>query len=241
MVFCYSLSKSFRNLKVLEDVSFEVKKGEIYGLLGLNGAGKTTILRILSTILLPDSGIVRICGYDILKNSLKIRKNIGVLPAEVNLYQRFTPKELIFIFSRFYEVEESIVLSRISKFAQQLNMQEYINRKIETFSTGMKHKTALLFSFAYRRPILLLDEPTASLDITSAKIVRDFIKNYREEKNSIIICSHNLLEIEDLCDRIGIIHRGRIIVQGTLNQLKRSSNLEKLEDIFINYIGGEEF
>lgn len=241
MVSVDSLGKEFKNLRVLKDVNFECKKGEIFGLLGLNGAGKTTILRILSTTLLPSSGTANICGYDILKNSLEVRKRIGVLPSETTLYQRFTPTELVILFSPFYEIKDNIVLSRLSEFSKSLNMEEYINRRIETFSSGMKHKTSLLFSFVYQMPVLLLDEPTASLDITSAKIVRDFIKNYREEKNSIIICSHNLIEVEELCDRIGIIHKGRIVAQGSFSELKKHSKKEKLEDIFINYIGGEEF
>jgi sodium transport system ATP-binding protein len=241
MIIVENISKKFRDLKVLENINFEVKEGEIFGLLGLNGAGKTTILRILSTTISPSSGTARICGYDILKDSLNVRKIIGVLPSEINLYNRFTPKELIILFSKFYEVKENIVLNQILKFSRELNMEEYINRKIENFSSGMKRKTAILFSFVYNRSVLLLDEPTSSLDITSAKIVRDFIKKFRKEKNSIIICSHNLTEIEDVCDKIGIIHRGKIVVQGKLDELKKISNLEKLEDIFIKYIGEKEF
>lgn len=240
MIKVCNISKKFREITALSDLSFDCNKGEIFGLLGLNGAGKTTTLRILSTILKPDDGSINVLGIDVLKNPLEVRKIIGVLSSDVNLYARLTPYELINFFGKFYNLKEQETKKRIEEIANSLKMEDYLNRRMETFSTGMKRKVNLALCFIHQPPILLLDEPTAGLDIISTKRVREFIKQFKEENRIIILCSHNLVEVEEVCDRIGIIHQGKIIACGTFSELKAQSKEEKLEDIFINLVKEED-
>lgn len=240
MIEVYSLGKKFQDVAALKNISFVCPEGESFGLLGLNGAGKTTCLRILSTILKPTTGEAKICGYDIEKNPQQVRRHIGVLSAEANLYPRFTPQEIVKFSLQSHNIDLQIYQERLKQLADELNMQDYLDRRIETFSTGMKHKVELVLAFIHQPPVLLLDEPTAGLDITSAKLVREFIKEYKKKKHAIVICSHHLQEIEELCDQIAIIHQGEIAEIGTLNQLKTKWQESSLEEIFIKVIQSYE-
>lgn len=240
MIQVNSLSKSFNRFEALRNVNFRCREGTTFGLLGLNGAGKTTCLRILSTILKPSGGQALVCGMDVSQRPDDVRRNIGVLSSGANLYNRLTPKELAELFGTLHKLSRKQIQANMIEIVESLAMQDYVDRRLETFSTGMKHKTALMLAFLHHPPVLLLDEPTAGLDIPSSKTVRKFVTAFKQQHRAILLCSHNLFEIQELCDQIAIIHKGTLLATGTLEELRKMTGQQELEDIFIHLTEGQE-
>jgi sodium transport system ATP-binding protein len=228
-----NLSKRFNDFYALKDISFKSKKGEITALLGLNGAGKTTTLRILSTLIKPTSGSAKILEFDVLKSPLNVKRYIGVLPSEANLPGRFTPFELSKMVKEIYKICSSKFKENFEFLVEELKMGDYIHKRINFFSLGMKQKTSLMLSFLHNPPVLLLDEPTAGLDVVSSVRIREFLKKNKKGK-CVLVSSHHLKELEEFCDKVIIIHEGRIISSEHLNKLK-ALNLS-LEKIFIDKV-----
>jgi sodium transport system ATP-binding protein len=235
-----SLSKQFKKVKAVDEISFTVKDGEIVGLLGENGAGKTTTLRMLATMLKSTGGTAKINGFDIVNEPQKIRGQIGILfGGEVGLYDRLTARENIRYFAKLNGMSKEQTDKTIDKLTKTLEMEEYIDRRVGKFSRGMKQKVAIARSIVHEPSVMLFDEPTAGLDVSAARIVQDFIKKCKEENRSIIFSSHSMSEVEKLCDRIVIIHRGKIIETGTVSELKAKYNDEDMEEIFMRLVGGK--
>ncbi|MCX8074518.1 MAG: ATP-binding cassette domain-containing protein [Clostridia bacterium] len=244
MIKLVNLSKNFGSKEAVSNLNLEIKDGEIFGLLGENGAGKTTTLRMLATMLKPTSGNAIINGYDSVKNDEKVRENIGILfGGETGLYDRLTARENIEYFANLYDMEKSKIKKTIENIVKIFNMSDYIDKRTSIFSKGMKQKTAFARATIHNPSILLLDEPTSGLDITAAKQVHDFIKSYKHENRTIIFSSHSMDEIEKLCDRIAIIHKGKTIEIGTLDEIKKKYNNNNLSDIFSDLIskGGNDY
>jgi sodium transport system ATP-binding protein len=213
----------------LDNVSFNIKKGEIFGLLGPNGAGKTTTLRILSTIYQPTNGIANIMGFDIIKQPGKVRENIGIIPESPGLYDRLTPKETLLYYGRLHGIDDNKIKSRMNSIFIKLEMEEFVNRKNEKLSKGMKQKVVVAGALIHDPPVLLVDEPTSGLDVLSARTVLDFILKSKSEGKTIILSTHIMQIAEELCDRIAILDHGKIISKGKLkNVLKGEKNLESL-------------
>lgn len=238
MIEVTELTKEFKKVKAVDSVSFKVNNGEIIGLLGENGAGKTTTLRMLATMLKPTEGTAKINGYDIKDEPQKVRREIGILfGGEVGLYDRLTARENIEYFAQLNGMSKDEANKSIEKLVENLQMEEYINRRVAEFSRGMKQKVAIARSIVHEPSVILLDEPTAGLDISAAKIVQDFILRCQAENRSIIFSSHYMSEVEKLCDRIVIIHKGKLLEDGTIHDLKSKYNKEYLEDIFTVVVG----
>jgi ABC-type Na+ transport system, ATPase component len=234
-----NLSKQFKDVKALDNVSFSVKEGEIVGLLGENGAGKTTTLRIIATMLKPTSGTVETNGYDIIKEPKLVRKQIGILfGGEVGLYDRLTGRENIRYFANLYGISNEEADRKINELSKELEMEEYIDRRVGKFSRGMKQKIAIARSIVHSPSIMLFDEPSTGLDVSAARTVQDFILNCKGQNKTVLFSSHSMKEVEKLCDRVVIINKGKIIEQGTIDELKIKYKNDDLEEVFVSLIGG---
>lgn len=232
------LSKKFKSSDVfaVDNLSFECRPGEITGLLGENGAGKTTTLRMLSTMIKPTSGSAVICGYDVEKHSSHVRRTIGVLFGGVTgLYDRLTARENILYFAGLNGVSVEIAATRLEELVIMLDMTEYIDRRAGTFSTGMLQKTAIARTLIHDPRVLLLDEPAAGLDMGSSRIIYDAINHYRNQGKTVILSSHDIGIASALCDNAIILHGGRSVAQGTMDEV--ISGFSSLEDAFMEYSG----
>jgi ABC-2 type transport system ATP-binding protein len=211
--------KSREVIKAVDSIDLEIKKGEIFGLIGPNGAGKTTFVKILSTLILPDAGTATIGGYDILRDDAQVRSQIGVLPGEFSrsLYWRLSGKENLKFFSELYDIHDQ---SRIEHLITLFNLQDWEDELLMRYSTGMKHKLALARALLNDPPVLLLDEPTTGIDPQASYEIKKLIKTELKDK-TILWTSHNLYEIEEICDRIAMINKGRILFVGNPEIIKK--------------------
>ena len=228
-------------VKAVDSISFECRPGEVFGLLGANGAGKTTTLRMLSTILAPTSGNAAIMGHDVVANPQGVRKNLGFYSATTALYPRLTTRETIDFFARINQYPADLVKQRVDHLIQRFGLMNYANARIEKLSSGMKQKVSIARTIAHNPSILIFDEPTVGLDVLNALDVLDTISELRDEGKTIIFSTHIMSEAERLCDRIAIIHGGRILACDTLAHLRETTQQHYLEDIFVLYVkAGQE-
>ena len=235
-----NLTKTFRKINAVENVSFEVDQGEIIGLLGENGAGKTTTLRMIATMLKPTSGNAFIDEDNIIDNPNKIREKIGILfGGDVALYDRLTGIENMTYFAKLNGMSDEEAANAVDQISRDLEMVDYIDRPVGKYSRGMKQKVSLARSIIHHPDVMLFDEPTTGLDVMSSKLIHDFILKCKKENKAIVFSSHNMYETEKLCDRIIIIHKGKIVASGTIDQLKKDYQKDNLEELFIECIGGE--
>lgn len=238
MIDVLNLSKTFKKIKAVDNISFKVNNGEIVGLLGENGAGKTTTLRLLATMLKATEGTAKVGGYDISKEASKVRGEIGILfGGEVGLYDRLTARENIKYFAQLNGMTEEEIKKSMDYLIDILDMKEYIDRRVGKFSRGMKQKVAIARSIVHNPSVMFFDEPTAGLDITASRIVQDFIVKCKEKNDAIIFSSHSMQEVERICDRILIIHKGKIIEEGTIQSFKEKYKSDDMEDIFMLLVG----
>jgi len=236
-----NLSKAFKDLKAVDNVSFVVNDGEIVGLLGENGAGKTTTLRTIATMLKPTSGTAIVNGKDIVKNPEEARGEIGILfGGEVGLYDRLTGRENIVYFGELNGMTKQEASKSVDELSKDFQMEEYIDRRCGKFSKGMKQKIAIARSLVHSPKLMLLDEPTSGLDVSATIIVQDFIFKCKKEGKAIVFSSHTMSEVEKLCDRVVIIHKGKLIENETLADLRTKYKDTSLEDIFMNIIGANK-
>tara|TARA_B100001113_G_scaffold222719_1_gene182701 strand:+ start:1322 stop:2167 length:846 start_codon:yes stop_codon:yes gene_type:complete len=225
-----SVRKNFNEVIALDNVSFDIKSGEVVGLVGSNGAGKTTLLRLMSGVYRPSSGSVTL--GDATPVHL-MRDHLGVVPESTGLYSRLTAWENIRYHSRLYGIDDSVSWKRTLKFAQSLDMEENLSRYTKGFSRGMRQKTALLRALAHGPKVLLLDEPTAGLDITSARTVRSLVEQIKQEGGTVVYSTHQLFEAQQVCDRIIIIHNGNVMADGSPEQLINDNGCETLEEAYV--------
>ncbi len=238
------LTKSFHDLQkgeifAVRDISFEVRPGEIFGLLGPNGAGKTTALRILSTVLKPTAGRALVAGIDVAKDPEGVRKHIGFMSNNTGIYDRMTGLELVEYYGRLYGLTEPQLAARIKLINQLLEMgpiQDVLGSKM---STGMKQKVSIARTIVHDPPVLIFDEPTSGLDVLVARNVLQAIQSLKAQGKCIIFSTHIMREVEKLCDRIAIIHRGVILAQGTVKDLASRYGEPDMEELFFRLI--EEF
>lgn len=222
MIETSDLSKQFNNeFWAVDGVTLSVQPGRILALLGQNGAGKTTTVRMLTSLLTPTRGWARVAGYDVMKNPQDVRSNVGVLTEQHGLYMRMSGEEYLDFFGKVYRLDPSTRKSRSSYLLEYFGLAEAARRRSGEYSKGMKQKLALARALMHDPSVLLLDEPTSAMDPESARLVRDEIARLRSTQRTIIICTHNLAEAEALADTIAIIYRGKILLNGTLDELKR--------------------
>ena len=231
-----NLVKHFGNLVALKNITFSVEKGEIFGLIGPNGAGKTTTLRILATLLLPTAGYVRVLNYDVVKESSKIRPLISYLAEDAGTYRNLTGYEYLSIVARIYFRSKADAEEAVEEAVKISGLGERISDKMKIYSKGMKRRIQIARVLMTRPKLAILDEPTVGLDVFHAQYIRRIIKEYASEENSIILSSHNMLEIERLCSRLALIHSGQIVTQGEPQTLKDEYGAANLEEVFLEVV-----
>lgn len=238
MIKVKNMCKQFKKTLAVNDISFEVHEGEIVGLLGENGAGKTTTLRMLATMLKISSGTAEINGFNLADNPEKVRSQIGILfGGEVGLYDRLTARENIEYFAQLNGMNKIETKESIERLCSMLEMNDYIDKRVGKFSKGMKQKVAIARAIVHNPSVMLFDEPTSGLDVTAARIVQDFIIHCKNENKAIIFSSHTMSEVVKLCTRIIIIHKGSIIEEGTIDDIRKKHNNSDMEDIFVRLVG----
>ena len=241
MIHVDDLTKTFDDLKrgpilALERVSFDVEPGEIFGLLGPNGAGKTTCLRILSTVLKPTAGTAEVDGFDVVTHPQDVRRHIGFMSGNTGIYDRMTAWEMVEYYGRLYGIEEQTLQDRLEHIFETLQMNEIRDLLGSKMSTGMKQKVSIARTIVHDPPVLIFDEPTSGLDVLVARAVLLAIEALREQGKSIIFSTHIMREVEKLCDRVAVIHKGRILDSGTIDELESRHNQSDMEELFFEMI-----
>lgn len=241
MICVEQLTKQFMDLKagrvtVLDHVSFEVRPGEIFGLLGPNGAGKTTCLRILSTVLQPSSGRATVAGHDVVQAPEAVRANIGFMSCNTGIYDRMTAWEMVEYYGRLYGIPEAELQRRLEEIFTQLQMNEIRDVLCSKMSTGMKQKVSIARTIVHDPPVLIFDEPTSGLDVLVARAVLQAVESFKQQGKCIIFSTHIMREVEKLCDRVAIIHKGRILAMGTIPELTSRYNQPDIEEVFFDLI-----
>lgn len=241
MIEVQQVSKVFKDKKQVvhasKHISFSVAQGEVVGLLGENGAGKTTLLRMIATLLEPTEGAIKIAGYDTVQQPFEVKRRIGVLfGGETGLYERLTARENLEYFATLYGLSQHEAKVRLEALAVQFGMKDYLDRKVGGFSKGMRQKLAIARTLIHDPEIILFDEPTTGLDITSANIFRQLIHQLRREGKTIIFSSHIMEEVKLLCESIILIHKGELVYHGTLEKLYQEEQNDDLNYIMMSML-----
>ena len=229
------LDKSFGDVHAVDHVSIRVAPGEVVGLLGPNGAGKTTILRMIAGILAPDEGRVQINGIDMALEPLVAKEAIGFHSGDTQLYQRLSAREALRYFGSLYGVPEGELETRINELIAQLEMAPFCDRPAGTLSSGQKQRANIARAFLHKPDLLILDEPTNALDVISGQFIVEAIRKEKSAGRAVLFSTHIMGEAEYLCDRIALLHEGRIVDEGTLPELLERSGCANLTDTFLKY------
>jgi sodium transport system ATP-binding protein len=241
MIESLGLTKFFKDkkrgeIRAVDNVSFVCKPGQIYGLLGANGAGKTTTLRMLATILEPSHGTAIVCGHDVMEDPQKVRANVGFLSAATALYPRLSSQEMVEYFGRLNGLDEATLKKRVDDIFGRLDMNSFRDRRCDKLSTGMKQKTSIARTLIHDPQVMIFDEPTLGLDIMTARTIIDFIRECRQRGKTVIFSTHVMSEVEKLCDTIGIIQSGKLLAEGSLEELRERYQENDLEEIFVKIV-----
>jgi sodium transport system ATP-binding protein len=229
------LEKALGSNKVLRGISFQAHSGEIFGLLGPNGAGKTTTLRVICTLLAPDAGSVELLGFDTRTAPQEVRRRVGVVTAEFGVYPRLTARENIAFFAELSGVADGEVGRRVDSVIERLDMSSFAKQRAESLSSGQKQKVAIARAIVHDPPVLMFDEPTSNLDVLASREIRQFMVESRGRGKCVIFSTHVMHDAERLCDRVTIIHQGRVVVSGPTAEV-RGTHVD-LEDAFLALVG----
>lgn len=236
MIEIKDITKKYRYLVAVNHVNLTIQDGELFGLLGVNGAGKTTLISMLSTLVQPTSGTASLMGYDLIKEKEEIKKIMSVSPQETAIAPLLTVKENLSFFSEIYEMNDPVYLEKIIDL---FHLEEVLNKKAKTLSDGYKRRLSIAVSLLSKPKVLFLDEPTLGLDVFARRELWKIILSLKG-KITIVLTSHYLEEIEALCDRIAVIHKGNIIFKGKIEVMKEKTQKENIEDAFIALIEGDD-
>lgn len=244
MIDVTDLHKSFTaktgTVHAVQGVSFSARDGEITGLLGPNGAGKTTTLRMLYTLMSADSGTITVDGFSTSTQSYQVRSRLGVLPDARGVYKRLTARENIAYFGRLHGMSEALIAERTERLAKALGMEEFLDRQCEGFSQGQRTKTAIARALIHDPKNVILDEPTNGLDVMTTRGLREFLLQLKAEGRCVIFSSHIMQEVAALCDRIVVIAHGKVMANGTPDEIRSETGESNLEEAFVKVIGSEE-
>jgi sodium transport system ATP-binding protein len=232
------LTRRFGDVQALSGVTFEARDGAITGLLGANGAGKSTTLRILYTVLKPDAGRAEIDGHDVVHEPLAVRRAIGALPHGSGIYPRLTARENVRYYGRLHGLGGDALEARIDELADLLELREILDRRAKGFSEGQRIKVALARALVHSPRTLLLDEPTAGLDVMATRALRELLVRLRDAGHCILFSSHVMQEVEAICDAVVIIADGRVAAAGTAESIRERTGAATLEDAFVTAAGG---
>lgn len=215
-----------------KDISFEAKDGEILGILGPNGAGKTTLLRMIAGIMSVSSGSILIDGMNYIDNEIEIKKRIAFLTGNTKLYKDISPYELLVMTGEYYDMDKNLTQKRIKELTKKFGMEGFLHQRIENLSTGQTQKVAIARCLIHNPKYYILDEPTSGLDIISSKVILDMIKEEKKNNKCILYSTHYMEEAENICDRVILINKGEIIIEGTPSDIKKKTNTDNLRDAF---------
>lgn len=233
------LTKKFKNFTAVDNINFTVKKGEIFGFLGPNGSGKTTTIRILTTLLRPTFGSAKVAGYDVVDSQDEVRKHIGLVAEKIILYSHLTAKENLEFFGGLYNLSKKEVDRRSSKWIERLGMKDWMDTQTGSFSTGMKQRINIVRALLTKPDILFLDEPTLGLDPQTTNLIRQFIQELNKQGVTILLTTHDMIEADALSDRVAIVDHGKIAALDSVDNLKKKVKKEHptLEDVFLALTG----
>ena len=242
MIAIENVSKRFRDKLAVNSVSFTARAGEVTGLIGANGSGKTTIMRMIATVYKPSAGNISVCGVDVKKNPAGVRKNIGVLlGGDISLYRRFTAYENIEYYALLQGMSKTEAKQSIEVLSETLGIKDYLYRKVDGFSRGMRQRVAFARAIVHDPHVILLDEPSTGLDIYSIRDVQNFIISCKKRGKTILLSTHNVSEMENLCDKVAVLDKGSKIFEGDIQSLISDTKSENLMDAFFKLVGcGEE-
>lgn len=227
-------------IEAVAGVSFEARPGEVFGLLGCNGAGKTTVLRMLSTVIRPTSGAATVGGYDVVQHPERVRAAIGFMSTTTALYGRLTAKEMIEYFGGLYGLEGQRLRERLHYVMERLQIDEFRDQLCDKLSTGQKQRVSIARTILHDPPVLFFDEPTAGLDVVTSQTVMEFIEEARAAGKTVIFSTHIMSEVERLCDHVAVIHGGLIRGEGTVSELKERTGQPMLEKAFLQLVGASQ-
>jgi sodium transport system ATP-binding protein len=236
MIVLDGLTKHYGELVALSDLSLKVRPGEIYALLGPNGAGKTTALRCLATLLKPTAGTASVGGADVLTDPLRVRSRIGFLAASMGLYERLSGRELVMYFGRLQGLEEEELRTRVDELADLFGLDDFRGRYCGRLSTGQRQKVALARAIVHDPSALILDEPTLGLDVLSGETIYRFMAEERKRGKAILFSTHQMAEVELLADRVGVLSRGRLVAEGTVEGLVSRTGARNLARAFLSLV-----
>ena len=235
-----NLVRDFGDVQAVAGLTFSVRPGEVYGLLGPNGAGKTTTLRILAGMMQPTSGVVRVLGSPPRENLLELRRRLGYLTADTGLYARLTPREVLTFFARVAGMSPAEIKTRIAYLEDALGLGEFIDRRCEKLSSGQTQRTAIARALVHDPDVLIVDEPTATLDVLAAQFIIERLRAEADAGKAVLLSTHHLSEAELVCDRIGIIHQGTLRGEGTVAELKERTGATSLTGAFLALVSEPE-
>jgi sodium transport system ATP-binding protein len=241
MVKVTALVKSFHDpkkgkIEALKGIDFEALDGQVTGLLGVNGAGKTTALRILSTVIKPDSGSASVAGFDVLTHGQQVRERIGFLSNSTSIYGRLSGRECLRYFGELYNLDASKINTRIQEVTDTLRLGDFIDQLCDKLSTGQKQRINIARAILHDPPVLFFDEPTAGLDVLTSQTIMEFIESCRDRGKTVIFSTHIMSEVQRLCDQVSIIHNGTICASGSPSELMANKNATTLEQAFLAYV-----
>lgn len=244
MIVVRDIAKDFQwagtTVKALKGISFSVNTGEVFGLLGPNGAGKTTTLRIVMGLLKCDAGSAEIDGVPVDTHSSKIRSHIGMVSTNDGIYPWLSVREMLMYFADLYSVPISIAQQRLSTLAEKLQLTNFLDQRCSTLSTGQKQRVILARGLMHDPPVMLLDEPTRGLDVVGSQTVFEFIAHLKECGKAVLLSTHRLDEAERVCDRFGLLHRGRLMYSGSLTEVRQATGKAHLTDMFLEMMKSSE-
>lgn len=242
LIWASGISKSFSTVHAVEDLSFEVSRGEVFGLLGPNGAGKTTTIRLILGLLERDAGEITVLGLNPSKDSVEIKRRIGYVSEDPLIYKSLTPRELFNFIASIRKLKGEQVSKRLAEYLEALDCMEYYDRLIMTLSHGNKQKMQIIAAFLHDPEILIMDEPATGLDAKSMKVVKEMMELHTQRGGGILFSTHIMEVAQELCDRIGIINHGRMVAVGTMDELRLQADRAgaSLEDVFLKLTDADE-
>ena len=243
MIIVHELTKRFAggdDIVAVDRLSFQVRPGEVYGLLGANGAGKTTTLRMIVGLLTPTSGYAEVDGLRSDRQPDDVKRRVGLVSTSAGLYQWLSPREMLEFFADLYGLSYAQIRANLDRIAKVLDLRSFLDRRCSTLSTGQRQRVNLARALIHDPPIMLLDEPTRGLDVVGSQVVFDYIDHLRDEGKAVIVSTHQLDEAARLCDRFGLLHSGRLVEEGTFDELCARTGCSNLVEIMMRYVRGDE-
>ena len=229
-----------REIVAVNDVSFQVDRGEVYGLLGPNGAGKTTIMRMILGLLRPDSGWAKIGEFRSDENANAIKRQVGFVTATAGVYQWLTGREMLTFFGEVYGLDSRQIEDRIGHVSDLLQLESFLGQRCTTLSTGQRQRLNLARALIHDPPVMMLDEPTLGLDVVGSQVIFEYIDLLKQQDKAVILCTHRLEQAQRVCSRFGLLHEGVMVMCGTMEELRTQTGRQDLVDIFIDLIGDRE-